>query len=93
MNFAAEIARLKAEYDTLSEKIATLPGGPVRLALKKERNAVVARAVDIRGRWIDEETRSATPQHVPRLQFADEVVRNRAPEDSLSTGFDDPQSE
>ena len=80
-NYAAEIEALRAEYDTVTGQIVRLMAGPVRLALKKQRNAIYAKAIDIRGLWIEEEARSENPRHVPRIVFGEEQIRNRVEEE------------
>lgn len=63
----------KAEYEKLSKQIDSIEAGPVRLELKKRRNALTGEMVNLRQTLISEQIQIAlaggTPKNIPTLQF------------------------
>jgi hypothetical protein len=72
MTIHEELALKERQYAELTRKIENLEAGPVRLELKRKRNALGGEMVSLRQQLILKEVESDDPQNVPRLSFGKE---------------------
>jgi len=68
-----QLTAKQIQYETLTARIASLPSGPIRTALKRQRNECTGEMVVLRQMLIQTQIDIAlsggTPVEIPRLQF------------------------
>ena len=69
MTLAENQAALLAEFTELGQRIAALPAGQVRLELKRERNGLTAKILQVNQAMVRDQVHSQNPQDIAPVHF------------------------